>query len=293
MRTLARRHPLGTFLAITYTWSWGYWIADAASGGHWSHFPGLLGPMVGALATSALRGEAGDLWRRMTRWRVPIRWYGLALVPVVPAAVVFAIMRVLAGRPTWTEVSHMAGTPALAGIGTLVIVLVVNGYGEETGWRGFAVPQLRRRHGPLAASLLLAIPWSIWHLPTIWLDTGMRGFEPFMLPAFVVGLAAGSIVLTWMSEGSGSILIVALWHTMLNLGSATDAAAGFVAALTTTVVIVWAVRIVRRWRDAEPGSPHTSAAAAASVDAAKRRSSSECAAETCVRILALPSGTTG
>ncbi|HTG46865.1 MAG TPA: CPBP family intramembrane glutamic endopeptidase [Actinomycetota bacterium] len=264
MRGFARRHPLGVFLAVTYTWSWSFWIADAIAGGHVSHFPGLLGPMVGALATSGLTGTAGDLWRRMTRWRVPARWYGLAAIPLIPATVAYLVWWLLPiDGPNWSRIAHLPGAPALGGIGTLVILLLVNGYGEETGWRGFAVPHLRERHGPLAASLLLAIPWALWHLPTLWLDTGMRGFEPFMLPAFLLSLAAGSIVLTWLAEGSGSILIVALWHTALNLGSATDAAAGGVAVLTSVVVIVWAVRVIRGWRgNPRPAQPAMPLAAA-------------------------------
>ncbi len=162
-------------------------------------------------------------------------------------------------------------TPSFAGIGTLVVLQLVNGYGEETGWRGFAVPHLRLRHGPPAASLILAIPWAIWHIPTFWLDTGMRGFPPFVIPAFLVGLAAGSIVLTWMAEGSGSILIVALWHAALNLGAATDAAAGSVAAITTTMVIFWAVRVVHLWREAPHGGASHGGDGIRTVDAGRHR----------------------
>jgi len=36
---------------------------------------------------------------------------------------------------------------------------------EEPGWRGFALPRLEARFGPLCASMLLALLWVGWHLP--------------------------------------------------------------------------------------------------------------------------------
>lgn len=113
MGGIARRYPLGTFLVVTYAWSWSYWIADALSGGHWSHFPGLLGPLVGATVVTGLTGSFHHLWVKMTRWRVPLRWYGLALIPAIPAAVVYVTWWLASSEgPTWTEVIHMKGTPA-------------------------------------------------------------------------------------------------------------------------------------------------------------------------------------
>lgn len=79
-----------------------------------------------------------------------------------------------------------------------------------------------------------------------------------MVPGFVVGLAAGSIVLTWLVEGAASILVVVLCHTMLNIGTATDAASDALAAVTSMVIIVWAALIVHRWRGGNEPSAMTS-----------------------------------
>jgi membrane protease YdiL (CAAX protease family) len=93
------------------------------------------------------------------------------------------------------------------------------------------------------------VPWAIWHVPTIFLDTGMRGFPVVMLPAFFVGMAAGAVVLGWLYEHArSSILIVALWHAFLNMGSATTGSEGLIQMAVTTFVIVWAVDILQRER---------------------------------------------
>jgi hypothetical protein len=56
-----RRHPLGAFYLLTFALSWGYWVPDALAGGHVSHFPGLLGPAIAAIAITGL--TRGPRWR--------------------------------------------------------------------------------------------------------------------------------------------------------------------------------------------------------------------------------------
>lgn len=244
-----RRHPLGAYFLLTYLLSWGYWVPLAITGGHVSHFPGLLGPMIAALVVdSAVAGRAGvaDLLRRMVQWRVPVRWYAAALVPLAVTAVAVGVTSAFTGgTPSPDQLGRMPGLPAVGWFAVFVLVFLINGYGEETGWRGFAWPRLRERHGLAGAALLLTVPWALWHLPTFWLDTGMRGFAPLMIPGFLLGMAAGAVVLGWLFEHArGSLLLVALFHAALNMGSATQATED-VAPAGSAIVIVWAVLILR------------------------------------------------
>ena len=140
----------------------------------------------------------------------------------------------------------MPGLPAIGWLGVLTLVLIVNGYGEEVGWRGHAWPRLRERHTTAGAALILAILWAGWHLPTFWMDTGMRDFDLLILPGWLVGLAAGAVVLGWIYERTGSsLLIVALFHALINMAGATLATEGVPAVAVTIVVIGWAVAILR------------------------------------------------
>jgi membrane protease YdiL (CAAX protease family) len=258
-----RRHPLGAFYLLTFALSWAYWVPDVLAGGHRSHFPGLLGPAIAAIVITGLtRGRAGlrDLGSRMLRWRVPARWYLAAAAPLLVAVVAAAILQLTGvGFPGWAAFGQMPGLPDLGVAGVVAGTLLINGLGEETGWRGLALPGFRRWHAKLQASVLVAIPWVLWHLPTFFLDSGYRGtLNPLVLPGFIFGIFAGSIVLTWLYEGAGcSVLLVALWHTSFNLGSATRAGEGVIAPLVTVFVVVSAFVIARGWRRSDqlrPGS---------------------------------------
>jgi membrane protease YdiL (CAAX protease family) len=265
-----RRHPLGAFYLLAFALSWGYWVPDALAGGHRSHFPGLLGPAIAAIVVTGLtRGRAGlrDLGSRMLRWRVPARWYLAAAAPLLVAVAAAAILQLAgAGFPGWAAFGQVRGLPELGVLGVAAGTLLVNGFGEETGWRGFALPGFRRWHPRLQASVLVAIPWVLWHLPTFFLDSGYRGtLNPLVLPGFVVGIFAGAIVLTWIYDGAGcSVLLAVLWHTGFNLGSATRAGEGVIAPLVTVFVIVSAFVITRGWHRSDqlrPGSSKVSVSA--------------------------------
>lgn len=253
-----RRHPLGAYFLLTYLLSWGYWVPLALAGGRPSHFPGLLGPMLAALAvTPIVAGRAGvaDLGRRMVRWRVPIRWYATAAAPLVAAALALAVQRRFGvPLPGADQLGHLPGLPELGWLAVFGLTVLINGYGEETGWRGLAWPRLRERHSLGGAALILAVPWALWHLPAFWLDTGLRGFPPLMIPGFLIGMAAGAVVLGWLYEHArSSILVVAVFHAALNMASATKGTEGFPAAMTSTVIIFWAVLLLRRQSTGKAG----------------------------------------
>jgi len=249
-----RRHPIGSHLALTFALSWAYWVPLALAGGQGSHVPGLLGPGWAALVVSAIaQGRAGprNLAARMVRWRVPLRWYLVALAPLLAGAVGLSVVVVV--DPSSLRLAGLGrfpGLPEVGWVGVFLLVLLLNGFGEEVGWRGFLWPRLRRDHSLAGAAGLLTLPWALWHLPTFWLDTGMD-LDPLVLPGWLIGLAAGAVVLGWLYEHTGSLLLVALFHASLNMVSATDVGV-LPAALTSAGVIVAAILLLRR--GANPGA---------------------------------------
>jgi deazaflavin-dependent oxidoreductase (nitroreductase family) len=273
VREWVRRWPVATYVALAWAISWTYWLwmlvrGDVVvPGGTVSHFPGLFGPAIAAFVVTAIvDGRAGiaELIGRMARWRVAPCWYALAALPFLLFLVGVALLALSGGdSPTLNDLGRYSGLPELGLPLVAGLAFVANGFGEEVGWRGFAQERLDRRMSVLRASLLVGLVWAIWHVPSFGVIETYRQMGLGVIPIFVFGLGSGAIVLGWLYAASRSILIVALFHLGLNMGSATIAGRGLPAALVTTGIMIWAALIVvseiRRGRSARAVDMRSSA----------------------------------
>jgi len=87
--------------------------------------------------------------------------------------------------------------------------------GEEIGWRGYALPRLQARFGPVWASLLKGFGWASFVLPAL----GAIQMWPFAaILMYVIGLISLSVEMTFAANLSGFSIIVAV--VMNSLASA-------------------------------------------------------------------------
>ncbi len=246
---------LVAFFALAYALSWSWAIPLGVAhlivrrGEGWpTHYPLLLGPAIAAvLVTAWTMGRPGvrDLLARVARWRVPLRWWLAAVSPAAFLGLALIAMAA-AGKalPSVAEFGQYSGTPAIGLVGVLLLI-VVGALGEETGWRGYALPQLQRRFSPLTSSLILAVLWFGWHLPQFFVIATYRNSSPVQYVGFFLGLTCGAVILTWLyNRSEGSILLVAVWHGLYNFVSGTQAATGLLAAVVTTLVMIQAVVLI-------------------------------------------------
>lgn len=255
--TPVRKIVLFVVLAFVFTWAW--WVPLAVAGvvvepgqGWPTHLPGLLGPALAAVVvTAATEGRAGlaELWSRVTRWRVSWIWY-LLVVATVALALTGLVLTPGATPP---DLLVYSGAPEM-GLALVLYVLVVNGFGEEIGWRGFLAHRLLETRSTVATAVLVWLVWGVWHLPMFWVVGSFRDFGIAGTVGWAVGLGLGSVFLTWLYRTSGrSVLVTALWHTAYNLTTATSATAGTTAVVTSSVPMVAAVVVLLRrssWQDA-------------------------------------------
>ena len=90
------------------------------------------------------------------------------------------------------------------------------GVAEETGWRGFALPRLQERQGPLVGTAILAVVWGMWHLPNLLFG----GYTGTSYALWLVLTIASAFIYTWVfNNTAGSILLAALLHAAINMGS--------------------------------------------------------------------------
>jgi membrane protease YdiL (CAAX protease family) len=104
----------------------------------------------------------------------------------------------------------------LSAPGTAFVILatIPLAWFEELGWRRFALDRLLKSRSPIAASLLLGLPWALIHL--VVLLPGMMSAGAPAIPQTIV-LIALSIFLTWTYVRSGgSLLAVTLLHGLQN-----------------------------------------------------------------------------
>jgi uncharacterized protein len=224
MGTTIRHHPLVSYFVMAYAISWTYvlvflvlWpLADTIV----TQTPQLFGPILAAFVlTAVMSGKAGvkQLLQRFVLWRVGTVWYLFALVGV-PAIYFLGIAFVPGGLGSFKAPT---ATMSLLYPVLFFVVLVLDGpLLEEPGWRGFALPRLQERWGPLAGSVILGVLWAAWHAPQYLLPSFASengGFTPSGLGVFALAAISFSVIITWVfNHTRGSLLLAILLHTAIN-----------------------------------------------------------------------------
>jgi hypothetical protein len=203
--TTVRTHPLTAFFVLTYLIAWVFLPFGSF---------GAFAPLVAALVVIPIsRGRKGlrEWGARLVRWRVGGRWWAVAIG--VPLAVhVLTSVGLLA-----TGASLPAGGNTIGVVVLAVLVRLVNPldgpWGEEPGWRGFALPGLQGRHSPLLSTAVLALVVTGWHAPLVFLEPG--GFDASFALSFVVTTVAVTFWYSWLfNRTGGSVLLVVVAHVL-------------------------------------------------------------------------------
>ena len=224
MTALLRRNPLVSFFVLAFAWTWVFVIVflilfplpDILV----RTTPGDFGPLIAAIVMSwVLSGRPGvtDLLKRIVQWRVGLGWYAFALVGM-PLLYIVSIALVPGAMASFKA----PDLPTILLYPVFYVVLLVIGgpLTEEPGWRGFALPRLQQRWGPLAGTVFLGLMWAAWHLPNYFRPdwAAVNGGLSFTgIATFAIVAVSMSVTLTWAyNRTRGSILIAILIHASLN-----------------------------------------------------------------------------
>jgi membrane protease YdiL (CAAX protease family) len=178
------------------------------------------GPTLAAIVvTGVTEGRSGvkRLLKRAVQWRVGLPWYLVALFLMLTiwllAYTVIVGLPLLAGAATHWPLLATTFLPLVA------FGMIIPAIDEEPGWRGFALPRLQRRYGPLWGSIILGTLHGLWHIPAAF--TVLFGPLPFadLLP-FILTNVLATVLYTWVyNHTRGSILIAMLMHAASNASS--------------------------------------------------------------------------
>ena len=232
-----KRHPVLTFYLLTFLISWGGILLLIGGPGGMpgtseqveTLMPLLLlamfaGPSIaGILLIGLLSGRVGsrELLSRLLRWRVGARWYAVAVLfaPLLVTAVLLALSLL---SPEFLPGIMMTDDKLALLLFGIAWGLVGGGFLEELGWTGFAVPQLRLRYNILTTALVVGLMWGAWHyLIAFWASGSLSGhslaiYVAGFLAFYVGALPAYRVLMVWVYDRTGSLLVAMLMHATLS-----------------------------------------------------------------------------
>jgi membrane protease YdiL (CAAX protease family) len=219
---MTRRHPLFFYFLIAYAFSWITLIPYILSA--WGLIQGdytlvfalhTFGPTIAAvIMTSVTEGKEGlhSLRQRIKQRSASWRWY-LFILLGIPALELLGIL---------IQPGALASFQGLSSI--ILVTYPLNFFavffaggplGEEIGWRGYALPRMQPRYGPLWGTLLLGALWAFWHLVDFLTPVHGGFFTTF--PLFFLFIMSLAIIFTWVfNHTGGSIFTAILAHTSVN-----------------------------------------------------------------------------
>lgn len=262
-REIARSaRALVAYFALAYGISWGAMLAYLAVIGFDLAALGpdvrllflgfmLAGPsMAGVIMTAVVEGRRGfaDMFRRLRRLRVGLRWYAFALLPIP-----IALLVILLPLSAWVSAEY---TPTFFAFGIAAGLLA--GFFEEIGWTGFATPRLLERYSPLRAGLILGLAWGAWHalgdfsgnVPAL----SVSDWAVRMVVYWMVPLACWRILMTWAYAHHRSLTLGMVMHAgytgwlvtfTMEMPAATGPDQLLWEALFATAIVVLTVVVVR------------------------------------------------
>lgn len=233
IRNIVKANPIRSFILLTFLWSWAIWsgLYFVIPEGMYSA-PGVLrelppsyvfffiaggmGPSItGIILTRILEGKGSikKCFSQFKNWRLKPVWYFIVLFTAPLLASSARILQFGTGGelPTLPELKMIIPT---------IIMGILAGLLEEFGWRGFFLPRILSRFHPLAAGLIVGLPWGLWHfVPAYWGVGSIYGssFWLFFLIADILNLTAYSILMAFVFNTiKGRIQLAILFHASMS-----------------------------------------------------------------------------
>lgn len=243
-----------TYLILTYLISWTIWFPLY---GHifglanlstlpYHHAFGGLGPLIASVVTTSIFFKKEGLKNLLVKCIQAKPLIYLAVAFFSPFMLAFsALIITYFMHNTPINILGMLSAkefPEFSFSILLLYNLIFFGFGEEVGWRGFALPQLQNKLNALSASVLLTLFWALWHLPLFFYRPGYTSMDFAGLAGWVFSLLTGSILLTWLYNSSrGSILLCAIFHSTIDIAFTSDIADKNVVASMGMLITIWGV----------------------------------------------------
>jgi len=189
-------------------------------------------PAIAAILTMKIKGRPlSSLNWNWGDWKYIRLSY---LIPVFYVIITYSLIWVFAlgGIANESIILDWAEELKLVGFGTLnstfivIIAVILLGtlgvirsmattLGEEIGWRGFFIYELRKVLSFTGVSLFSGIVWALWHWPIIvYYGSGNIAFE---MTTLIIGSISMSFIMTYYTFKSKSIWPAVIFHAVSNV----------------------------------------------------------------------------
>jgi uncharacterized protein len=140
---------------------------------------------------------------RRKKWYVPV-----VLLPFLIFIVIYFALKFMKFQlPAGWNINYVS-------IPFLFIFFFLGAVGEEVGYMGYAVDPLQKKWGALTTSIVIGLPWAVWHYPSII----KQGHHVTWILWGTLGTVAIRILIVWIYNNTGkSIFACILFHTIYNL----------------------------------------------------------------------------
>ncbi|MCB1025360.1 MAG: CPBP family intramembrane metalloprotease [Acidobacteria bacterium] len=191
----------------------------------------MLSPALAAFVTLKIKGRPiSSLPWNLKEWKYLRLAY---LIPVLYIALAYSLIWVLGIGNIFDESTILDWAKELGlekdNTSIVIILMVVllatvgvvknlgSTLGEEIGWRGFLIFELRKVLSFTGVSLVSGLVWAIWHWPIILLIYSKKGNVAFHIAAFTIMIVGISVILAYITFRSKSLWPAALYHSVHNI----------------------------------------------------------------------------
>ncbi len=115
------------------------------------------------------------------------------------------------------QISTQLQFVAQALLGNIFFTAIQGASGEESGWRGYLLPQMEQKYGFIKGNLYLGLIWAFWHTPLWFVSTSYGGLDLVIyILAFIVGLVSFSMIMSIFMKKWRHLFLAFWMHFLFN-----------------------------------------------------------------------------
>ena len=227
---IQNRRNLLSFFLLTFLVSWSIWILGYLFffETRFIFFPiGAMGPAIAALILKKRKSELSSVVSSLKPHRIQLNWIMVIIFAVPVAMMLPLIYYIFKNDPIPISFifdlfpSDFEPWYIIPLLPLIFPMFLVGNFGEEIGWRGYALEKIGTNHGFFLGSIILGALNAIWHIPLYFLIENPL-YNPFNLLfigffIFEIGYTL-LVTVVWLNTRK-TIFIGLLVHTTVTVCS--------------------------------------------------------------------------